>query len=78
MLLRSPAGKFTSVGTSQSPPLHPVCIYMREEVICIHVDPEPFETRTEVRDYIQGMDQTADYWVRTARSLQRIALIGDE
>ena len=38
----------------------------------------PFETRTEVRDYIQGMDQTADYWVRTARSLQRIALIGDE
>ena len=37
----------------------------------------PFETRTEVRDYIQGMDQTADYWVRTARSLQRIALIGD-
>ncbi len=38
----------------------------------------PFETRSEVRDYIQGMDQTADYWVRTARSLQRIALIGDE
>ncbi len=38
----------------------------------------PFKTRTEVRDYIQGMDQTADYWVRTARSLQRIALIGDE
>jgi hypothetical protein len=38
----------------------------------------PFQTRTEVRDYIQGMDQTADYWVRTARSLQRIALIGDE
>ncbi len=38
----------------------------------------PFETRTEVRNYIQGMDQTADYWVRTARSLQRIALIGDE
>ncbi len=38
----------------------------------------PFETRTEVQDYIQGMDQTADYWVRTARSLQRIALIGDE
>ena len=38
----------------------------------------PFETRTEVRDYIQGMDQTADYWVRTARSLQRIALTGDE
>ena len=37
----------------------------------------PFETRTEVRAYIQGMDQTADYWVRTARSLQRIALIGD-
>ena len=38
----------------------------------------PFETRTEVRDYIQGMNQAADYWVRTARSLQRIALIGDE
>jgi hypothetical protein len=38
----------------------------------------PFETRGEVRTYIQGMDQTADYWVRTARSLQRIAAIGDE
>jgi hypothetical protein len=38
----------------------------------------PFATRAEVRAYIQGMDQTADYWVRTARSLQRIALIGDE
>ena len=38
----------------------------------------PFETRSEVRDYIQGMDQAADYWVRTARSLQRIALIEDE
>ncbi len=38
----------------------------------------PFETRTEVREYIQGMDQTADYWVRTARSLQRIAVYGDE
>ena len=38
----------------------------------------PFETRAEVREYIQGMDQTADYWVRTARSLQRIAVDGDE
>jgi hypothetical protein len=38
----------------------------------------PFESRGEVRTYIQGMDQTADYWVRTARSLQRIAAIGDE
>ncbi|MFZ9022648.1 MAG: hypothetical protein ACO2ZA_06100, partial [Litorivicinaceae bacterium] len=36
----------------------------------------PFETRAEVREYIQGMDQTADYWVRTARSLQRIAVDG--
>jgi hypothetical protein len=38
----------------------------------------PFESRREVRTYIQGMDQTADYWVRTARSLQRIAATGDE
>ena len=38
----------------------------------------PFETRAEVREYIQGMDQTADYWVRTARSLQRVAVDGDE
>lgn len=38
----------------------------------------PFETRVEVRKYIQGMDQTADYWVRTARSLQRIAVYKDE
>ena len=38
----------------------------------------PFETRAEVRTYIQGMDQTADYWVRTARSLQRIVETGDE
>ena len=38
----------------------------------------PFETRAEVREYIQGMDQTADYWVRTARSLQRIAVDGGE
>jgi len=38
----------------------------------------PFETRAEVREYIQGMDQTADYWVRTARSLQRIVVDGDE
>ena len=38
----------------------------------------PFESRGEVRTYIQGMDQTADYWVRTARSLQRIAVTGDE
>ena len=38
----------------------------------------PFETRAEVREYTQGMDQTADYWVRTARSLQRIAVYGDE
>jgi hypothetical protein len=38
----------------------------------------PFENRVEVREYIQGMDQTADYWVRTARSLQRIAVYEDE
>ena len=38
----------------------------------------PFETRGEVRTYIQGMDQTADYWVRTARSLQRIVATRDE
>jgi hypothetical protein len=38
----------------------------------------PFETRGEVRAYIQGMDQTADYWVRTARSLQRIVATRDE
>jgi hypothetical protein len=38
----------------------------------------PFKSRGEVRTYIQGMDQTADYWVRTARSLQRIAATGDE
>ena len=38
----------------------------------------PFESRGEVRTYIQGMDQTADYWVRTARSLQRIAATEDE
>jgi hypothetical protein len=37
----------------------------------------PFESRGEVRTYIQGMDQTADYWVRTARSLQRIAATED-
>ena len=38
----------------------------------------PFETRADVRAYIQGMDQNADYWVRTARSLQQIASTEDE
>ena len=32
----------------------------------------PFETRADVRVYIQGMSENADYWVRTARSLQQI------
>ena len=37
----------------------------------------PFQTRADVRAYIQGMDQNADYWVRTARSLQQIVSIED-
>ena len=37
----------------------------------------PFETRADVRAYIQGMSENADYWVRTARSLQQIVTAGD-
>ena len=32
----------------------------------------PFDGRAETRAYIQGLAQGADYWVRTAGSLQRI------
>ena len=38
----------------------------------------PFEARVDVREYIQGMDQNADYWVRTARSLQQIVAREDQ
>ena len=31
-IYRSCRGKLTFTDASQSPPLHPVCIYMREEV----------------------------------------------
>ena len=32
----------------------------------------PFDSRADTRAYIQGLAQGADYWVRTAGSLQRI------
>lgn len=37
----------------------------------------PFQDRAESRAYIQGMAQGADYWVRTAGSLQRILRDGE-
>jgi septal ring-binding cell division protein DamX len=37
----------------------------------------PFENRAESRAYIQGLAQGADYWVRTAGSLQRILQDGE-
>ena len=37
----------------------------------------PFENREDTRTYIQGLSQGADYWVRTAGSLQRILQDGE-
>jgi hypothetical protein len=37
----------------------------------------PFQNRAESRAYIQGLAQGADYWVRTAGSLQRILQDGE-
>jgi hypothetical protein len=37
----------------------------------------PFQNRAESRAYIQGLAQGADYWVRTAGSLQRILRDGE-
>lgn len=37
----------------------------------------PFQNRAESRAYVQGMAQGADYWVRTAGSLQRILQDGE-
>ena len=37
----------------------------------------PFENRAESRSYIQGLATGADYWVRTAGSLQRILQDGE-
>ena len=37
----------------------------------------PFQNRAESRAYIQGLAQGADYWVRTAGSLQRIVQYGE-
>lgn len=37
----------------------------------------PFQNRSESRAYIQGLAQGADYWVRTAGSLQRILRDGE-
>jgi hypothetical protein len=37
----------------------------------------PFRNRAESRAYIQGLAQGADYWVRTAGSLQRILQDGE-
>lgn len=37
----------------------------------------PFQNRAESRAYIQGLAQDADYWVRTAGSLQRILQNGE-
>jgi septal ring-binding cell division protein DamX len=37
----------------------------------------PFQDRGESRAYIQGLGQGADYWVRTAGSLQRILQDGE-
>ena len=37
----------------------------------------PFQNRAESRTYIQGLGQGADYWVRTAGSLQRILQDGE-
>jgi hypothetical protein len=37
----------------------------------------PFQDRAESRAYIQGLAQGADYWVRTAGSLQRILRDGE-
>lgn len=37
----------------------------------------PFENRAESRAYIQGLASGADYWVRTAGSLQRILQDGE-
>ena len=37
----------------------------------------PFANRAESQAYIQGLGQGADYWVRTAGSLQRILRDGE-
>ena len=37
----------------------------------------PFQNRAESQVYIQGLGTSADYWVRTAGSLQRILQDGE-
>ena len=37
----------------------------------------PFQNRAESQIYIQGLGTNADYWVRTAGSLQRILQDGE-